>query len=199
MKHLRAAAALWPRALTLSPLPAYAQDWPTRPVRIVSPFAQAGGTADILARHGRRPFFVGVQAAVLSSRTAPEPAARSGFKAIADLAARRLQPRHHQHFHAGDHIPVMNPKLVYHPTRDLTNIAYVAGAPVWVVTVNPGRAGSKTIDQLVDVRTQDRDKAADLFVVRHRYQRTSARPKSFGQLAKPQGRAHSLQRRRRRA
>ena len=27
-------------------------------------------------------------------------------------------------------IPVMNPKLPYHPTRDLTNIAYVAGAPV---------------------------------------------------------------------
>ena len=44
-------------------------------------------------------------------------------------------------------IPVMNPKLAYHPTRDLTNIAYVAGAPV-VVAVN-GPSGIKSIDQLI--------------------------------------------------
>jgi tripartite-type tricarboxylate transporter receptor subunit TctC len=44
-------------------------------------------------------------------------------------------------------VPVMNPKLVYHPTRDLTNIAYVAGAPV-VIAVN-GPSGIKSLDQLV--------------------------------------------------
>jgi len=44
-------------------------------------------------------------------------------------------------------IPVMNPKLVYHPTRDLTNIAYVAGAPVVVAVNEP--SGIKSIGQLV--------------------------------------------------
>ena len=123
---------------------ASAQDWPTRPVRIVSPFA-AGGTADILARMVadhlssvfKQQFFVenrtgaGGAIGVQSVATSPPDGYNLVITNISMLVT----------------IPVMNPKLVYHPTRDLTNIAYVAGAPV-VVAVN-GPSGIKSIDQLV--------------------------------------------------
>ena len=45
----RVCAALVGLAVPLVMLPASAQDWPSRPVRIISTFA-AGGTADVLAR-----------------------------------------------------------------------------------------------------------------------------------------------------
>ncbi len=123
---------------------ATAQDWPTRPVRVVSPFA-AGGTADILARMVadhlssafKQQFFVenrtgaGGAIGVQSVATTPPDGYNLVITNISMLVT----------------IPVMNPKLVYHPTRDLTNIAYVAGAPV-VVAVN-GPSGIKSIDQLV--------------------------------------------------
>ncbi len=123
---------------------ATAQEWPTRPVRVVSPFA-AGGTADILARMVadhlssafKQQFFVenrtgaGGAIGVQSVATTPPDGYNLVITNISMLVT----------------IPVMNPKLVYHPTRDLTNIAYVAGAPV-VVAVN-GPSGIKSIDQLV--------------------------------------------------
>jgi tripartite-type tricarboxylate transporter receptor subunit TctC len=126
------------------PTLAVAQDWPTRPVRVVSPFA-AGGTADILARMVadhlssvfKQQFFVenrtgaGGAIGVQSVATSPPDGYNLVITNISMLVT----------------IPVMNPKLVYHPTRDLTNIAYVAGAPV-VVAVN-GPSGIKSIDQLV--------------------------------------------------
>jgi tripartite-type tricarboxylate transporter receptor subunit TctC len=131
-------------AFILAPASSTAQDWPTRPVRIVSPFA-AGGTADILARMVaehftsvfKQQFFVenrtgaGGAIGVQSVATAPPDGYNLVITNISMLVT----------------IPVMNPKLVYHPTRDLTNIAYVAGAPV-VIAVN-GPSGIKTLDQLV--------------------------------------------------
>jgi tripartite-type tricarboxylate transporter receptor subunit TctC len=130
--------------LLLFPSLASAQDWPTRPVRIVSPFA-AGGTADILARMVadhlsavfKQQFFVenrtgaGGAIGVQSVATSPPDGYNLVITNISMLVT----------------IPVMNPKLVYHPTRDLTNIAYVAGAPVVVAVNEP--SGIKSIDQLV--------------------------------------------------
>ncbi len=142
MKH--ALRSLLSVACLLAAQPAFAQDWPTRPVRIVSPFA-AGGTADILARMVadhlssvfKQQFFVenrtgaggaiGVQSVATS---APD-----GYNLVITNISMLVT------------VPVMNPKLVYHPTRDLTNLAYIAGAPV-VITVN-GPSGIKTVDQLV--------------------------------------------------
>lgn len=123
---------------------AQAQDWPNRPVRIVSPFA-AGGTADILGRMVadhlssvfKQQFFVenrtgaGGAIGVQSVAASPPDGYNLAITNISMLVT----------------IPVMNPKLMYHPTKDLTNIAYVAGAPV-VVAVN-GPSGIKTVDQLI--------------------------------------------------
>jgi tripartite-type tricarboxylate transporter receptor subunit TctC len=136
----------------LAPATASAQDWPTRPVRIVSPFA-AGGTADILARMVadhfssvfKQQFFVenrtgaGGAIGVQSVATSPPDGYNLVITNISMLVT----------------IPVMNPKLVYHPVRDLTNIAYVAGAPV-VIAVN-GPSGIKSLDQLLALgRKQDK-------------------------------------------
>ena len=144
MKHVLRSLLL--AAALLVPAAASAQDWPTRPVRIVSPFA-AGGTADILARMVadhltsvfKQQFFVenrtgaGGAIGVHSVATSPPDGYNLVITNISMLVT----------------IPVMNPKLVYHPTRDLTNIAYVAGAPV-VVAVNDA-SGIKSIDQLIAV------------------------------------------------
>ena len=131
-------------AVLLTPVTAFAQDWPNRPVRIVSPFA-AGGTADILARMVadhfssvfKQQFFVenrtGAGGAIGVQGVATSPP--DGYNLVITNISMLVT------------IPVMNPKLVYHPTRDLTNIAYVAGAPV-VVAVN-GPSGVKSIDRLV--------------------------------------------------
>ena len=130
--------------ILLTPVLASAQDWPTRPVRIVSPFA-AGGTADILARMVadhlssvfKQQFFVenrtGAGGAIGVQGVATSPP--DGYNLVITNISMLVT------------IPVMNPKLVYHPTKDLTNIAYVAGAPV-VVAVN-GPSGIKSMDQLV--------------------------------------------------
>ncbi len=47
MKHIRAALLLTGTLLTA--MPAAADEWPSRPVRMVNTFA-AGGTADVLTR-----------------------------------------------------------------------------------------------------------------------------------------------------
>jgi tripartite-type tricarboxylate transporter receptor subunit TctC len=131
-------------ALLLAPVSAFAQDWPTRPVRIVSPFA-AGGTADILARMVadhfssvfKQQFFVenrtGAGGAIGVQGVASSPP--DGYNLVITNISMLVT------------IPVMNPKLVYHPTRDLTNIAYVAGAPVVVAVNEP--SGIKSMAQLV--------------------------------------------------
>lgn len=131
------AAALALSGLLLMPAGVSAQDWPTRPVRIVSPFA-AGGSADILARlvaehlstAFKQQFYVetrtgaggaiGVQAIVNS------PPDGYSF-VITNVSLLSL-------------LPVSNLKLGYDPVRDLTNIAFVAGSPV-VLAVNPAKGG----------------------------------------------------------
>lgn len=130
--------------VVVMPTLASAQDWPTRPVRIVSPFA-AGGTADILARMVadhlssvfKQQFFVenrtGAGGAIGVQGVATSPP--DGYNLVITNISMLVT------------VPVMNPKLAYHPTRDLTNIAYVAGAPV-VIAVN-GQSGIKSLDQLI--------------------------------------------------
>src|SRR4051794_33991255 len=135
----RRAVALCAVALLVGAPPVAAEDWPARPVRIVNTFA-AGGSADVLARaiaehlsgvFGQQ-FFVetragaggviGVQSVL---NTPPD-----GYNfVITNVSLLVLGP-------------AMNPAVGYDPQRDLTNIAYLAGAPI-VMSVNPA-AGVKT-------------------------------------------------------
>ena len=143
MKGLRAALVAL-GALLVAPASASAQEWPTRPVRIVSTFAP-GGTADILARIVaehlsnvfRQQFFVearlGAGGAIgVQSVAQSEP---DGYNfVVTSLGALVIAP-------------IVTPKLGYDPLRDLTNIAYVAGSPI-VFTVNPA-LGVKTLPDFV--------------------------------------------------
>jgi tripartite-type tricarboxylate transporter receptor subunit TctC len=132
-------------ALVLTAAPSTAQEWPTRPVRIVSTFA-AGGTADILARviaehlstAFKQQFFVEVRAGASGT---------IGVKSVVDT------PPDGYNFVITTStllvlLPASNPKLGYDPTRDLTNIAYIAGTPI--VLVVGGNSGIKTLKDFVE-------------------------------------------------
>jgi tripartite-type tricarboxylate transporter receptor subunit TctC len=112
--------------------PAVAQDWPNKPVRIVNTFAP-GGAADYLARavadglstaFGQQ-FFVETRAGAagaigVNSVVATPP---DGYNfVITNISMLVLAP-------------IANPRLGYHPERDLSNIAYLGGSPI-VVSVN---------------------------------------------------------------
>ena len=138
-------AALVIAGVLSSPSVSYAQDWPSRPVRIVSTFA-AGGTADILARivaeslstSLKQQFFVETRAGaggtigVHSVATSPP----DGYNfAITNVSHLVLQP-------------ISQTNLPYHPTRDLITVAFIAGSPV-VFSVNP-KSGIKTLKDFVE-------------------------------------------------
>jgi tripartite-type tricarboxylate transporter receptor subunit TctC len=125
--------------------PAAAQDWPNKPVRIVNTFAP-GGAADYLARtvadnlstvFGQQ-FFVetrsGAAGAIGVNSVVATPPDGYNF-VITNITMLVLAP-------------ISNPKLGYHPERDLTNIAYLGGSPI-VLSVN-AKSPIKTLADFID-------------------------------------------------
>ena len=124
---------------------AAAQDWPNKPVRIVNTFAP-GGAADYLARtvadnlstvFGQQ-FFVetrsGAAGAIGVNSVVATPPDGYNF-VITNITMLVLAP-------------ISNPKLGYHPERDLTNIAYLGGSPI-VLSVN-SKSPIKTLADFID-------------------------------------------------
>jgi len=123
---------------------ASADEWPSRPVRMVNTFA-AGGTADTLTRLVadhltsvfKQQFFVETRAGaggsigVASVASSPPDGYNFVLSNITQLVL----------------LPLQNPKLAYDPQRDLTNIAYVAGAPI-LISVNAS-SGVRTFQDFV--------------------------------------------------
>jgi tripartite-type tricarboxylate transporter receptor subunit TctC len=144
--------ALVAAMLALLPVPASAQDWPTRPVRIVNTFA-AGGAADVMARlvadhlssAFNQQFFVETRAGA---------GGLIGLKSVLDT-----EPDGHNLVLTTQSLlvlgPMQNPKLGYDPLRDLTHIAYIAGSPI-VFVVNRA-SGVRTLGEFV-VRAKAADK-----------------------------------------
>jgi tripartite-type tricarboxylate transporter receptor subunit TctC len=119
-------------------------DWPNRPVRVISTFA-AGGTADILARivadqlsiAFKQQFFVEVRAGA---------GGQIGVKTIVDspdLYTIGIANVSHLVLH-----PMSRPDLGYDPKKDLANIAFVAGSPV-LLSANP-KSGFKGLKDFVE-------------------------------------------------
>jgi len=121
-----------------------AQEWPTRPVRIVNTFA-AGGTADILARMAADH----LSAAFKQQFYVETRAGAGGVIGVQSVAS--AQPDGYNFVITTFSLlvigPITNPKIGYDPLTSLTNIAYLAGSPT-VLVVNPS-SGIKTLPELV--------------------------------------------------
>ena len=140
-RHLLAAAAT-------TPWLAHAQSgWPTKPVRIVVPFA-AGGTTDLLARAIApelqrvfgQPFVVDNKPGAGGNNGAAEVA-----KAPADGYTLLMGT-------VGTHAinPSLYPKMPYDHVKDFVPVTLVAGVPN-VVVMNPGSAQKYNVNTVVDL------------------------------------------------
>jgi tripartite-type tricarboxylate transporter receptor subunit TctC len=140
----RVAAALVIGAAGLGPPAARADDWPSRPVKIVIPFGAAGTSdrfgrlvAGELSKVFKQSFYVenkpGATGATGSAEVARAPA--DGYTLV--LAG------------MGPNItgPALNPKIGYHPINDFTHIAMIAGDST-LFAVNPS-LGVKTLPELI--------------------------------------------------
>jgi tripartite-type tricarboxylate transporter receptor subunit TctC len=144
VSRLITAIAALTGALLLSTAPVAAQDWPTRPVRIVNTFAP-GGAADVLARIAadqlssafRQQFFVETRAGAAGAIGVQSVAHADpdGYNFVITTLSLLVIG------------PIINPKLGYDPFRDLTHIAYLAGSPV-VFTVNRA-SGVRTLQDFI--------------------------------------------------
>ena len=122
MKQLRAMLAIT-GALMLS-VPAMADEWPSRPVRILSTFA-AGGAADVLARVVaehlstalKQQFFVEVRAGA-----GGQIAVKSILESPPDGYNLVLLSVSHLVIH-----PMSRADATYDPLKDLTNVAFAGG------------------------------------------------------------------------
>jgi tripartite-type tricarboxylate transporter receptor subunit TctC len=120
-----------------------AQDWPSRPVKIIAPFAP-GGTADTLGRIAAEQL-----SEALNSQFVVEN--RGGGGGIpASLAVSRMEPDGYNFVVSGiaTHAiaPAVNP-AGYDPVKDFTHVAYFGGPPI--VFIVPTSLGVKTIGELV--------------------------------------------------
>ena len=121
-----------------------ADDWPSRPVKLIVPFA-AGGTADLLGR-----VFAQALSASLGQQLYVENRGGAGGVAASALVA-RAEPDGYTLIVSGvaSHViaPAFGRKPEYDPIRDFTHIAYFGGPPiVWVV--HPSLSVN-TLDQLL--------------------------------------------------
>ena len=127
---LAAVAAGW---LGLSPGGAGAQDWPTKPVRIIVPYAP-GGATDIVSRilgeqlrsilgqsfvTENKPGAGGVLGSTQVARSAPD-----GYTlVVSGIATHTIAP-------------AINPNVSYDPIKDFTHVALLGGPPI-VFVVHP--------------------------------------------------------------
>lgn len=130
-------------ALLMPALPAAAQEWPTRPVRIVAPFAP-GGSADTLGR------LVAIRLAgkfrqnfVVDNRTGA--GGTIGSELVADAT-----PDGHTLLVSGIATHAIGPamqKTPYDPVKSFTHIALFGGPPI-IAVVHPG-VEAKSLAQFV--------------------------------------------------
>ncbi len=111
---------------------ALAQDYPTRPIKLITPAAQ-GGTTDILARlFGAKLSEVFGQQIVVDNRASAAGVIAGQMTASAAPDGYTLLLAYHQHTVNA----ALNPQLPYHPVDDFTPITQLTSAGLMLV-VNP--------------------------------------------------------------
>ena len=178
MRKMGAIFATWAAFLCLASGHLHAQNWPSKSVRIVAPFAP-GGAADTLGRIVAEPlssafkqqFFVENRAGAggMIGAAAVAQAAPDGYTFVVSGVASHVIA------------PAMSPNPGFDPVRDFTHIAYLGGPPV-VLIVNPSHPAKDL--QGVPRLGQGEPETARLYFPRHRNAGQSLRrgPRTPGRL-----------------
>src|SRR5438445_3090329 len=120
------------------------QDYPSRPIRLITPAAQ-GGTTDLLARvFGARLAEVFKQQVVVDNRASASGVIAGELTANAPPDGYTLLLAYHQHTVNA----LLNPKLPYHPVNSFTPITQLTTAGFMLV-VNPATP-VKNLTEFVD-------------------------------------------------
>lgn len=143
MRYLRFLVALAGFVATAS-MNLAAQEWPSRPIKIVAPFAP-GGTADTLGRIAAEQLSEAFNAQFVVENCG------GGGGIPGSLAVARAEPDGYTFVVSGiaTHAiaPAVNPNSGYDPVNDFTHVAYFGGPPI--VFIVPASLGVKTIAELV--------------------------------------------------
>ncbi len=146
LKHCLAALMARLAVLAIAATPAFARDYPIKPVRLIVPTAP-GGMADILARlYAQKLGDKTKQPIVVENRTGAGGviAAEAVAKAPADGYTLYLG------FHATNAIlPILDPKLPYDAAKDFAPVLHIANLPN-VLVVNPS-VDAKSVKELVEL------------------------------------------------
>ena len=119
-------------AALLAAISAYAQDYPNRPIRMITPAAQ-GGTTDILARIFSQKLSEAFgQSVIVDNRASAAGVVAGTMTTQAAPDGYTLLLAYHQHTVNA----ALNPKLPYHPVNDFTPITQLTSAGLMLV-VNP--------------------------------------------------------------
>jgi tripartite-type tricarboxylate transporter receptor subunit TctC len=113
-------------------IPSWAQDYPNRPIRLITPAAQ-GGTTDLLARlFGQKLSEIFGQQVLVDNRASAAGVIAGQITAQAAPDGYTLLLAYHQHTVNA----ALNPNLPYHPVNDFTPITQLTSAGLMLV-VNP--------------------------------------------------------------
>src|SRR5205085_5827737 len=129
--------------IALAALGAQAQDYPSKPIRLITP-AAPGGTTDLLARLvGAKLGEIFSQPVIVDNRASASGVIAGEMTAKAAPDGYTLLLAYHQHTINS----ALNPNLPYHPVNDFTPITQLTRAGLLLV-VNPS-SPPRTLQELV--------------------------------------------------